>query len=173
MTRFFLSVFALAISVSLRADDLTIVAEVRAADDLRVAAMMAGNASDLDATLSEKLHYAHSADGFVQDKTQHIDSLVSRHLIYRRFDFKTRDFSIVAPGVVLSKGRALVEVGSTRMIFLVDINFLAVWRLENQRWKLFAWQSSRNAEIVPLGPILEKQPNSASEPTGSSGSGSL
>ena len=157
--RLFLSVFALAISVSLRADDITTVAQVRAADDARVAAMIAANAGELDLLLSDRLHYAHSADGYVQDKAQLIASLVNRSLIYQQFDFKTRDFSIVSPGSVMCKGRALVEVGNPHMNFRVDINFLAVWRLEDQRWKLFAWQSSRNAEIVPLGPPSEKRPN--------------
>ena len=81
--RLLLSVFALAVSASLRADDNPTIAEVRAADDSRIAAMIAANGSALDAILSDRLHYAHSADGFVEDKPQHIDSLVSRRLIYR------------------------------------------------------------------------------------------
>ncbi len=123
---------------------------------LVVPAPLFANDEALAAILSDQLHYSHSADGFVEDKPQHIASLVSRRLIYQRFNFKTRDFCIVAPGVVLSKGRALVEVGYARRIFLVDINFIAVWRLENQRWKLFAWQSSRNAEIAPLAPLSQE-----------------
>ncbi len=163
--RLFLSVFALALCVPLRADDIATIAEVRAADDARVSAMIAADFSALDATLSDGLHYAHSAEGFVEDKKQHIDSLVSRRGIYQRFDFKSRDFRIVSPGVVECHGRALVEAGNPRMIFLFDINFLAVWRFENQRWKLFAWQSSRNAEMVALAPPSEKKPNKAVQPT--------
>ena len=163
--RFLLLILAFAITESLHGGDLWTIAAVRAADDARIAAMIAGNRSGLDAALSDKLHYAHSADAFVEDKTQHIASLVSRRLIYQRFDFKARDFTVVSPGVVVCKGRALVEVGGPRMLFLVDINFLSVWRLEDQRWRLFAWQSSRNADIVPLAPPAEIGPNKAPEPT--------
>jgi hypothetical protein len=159
MTKLLLSIFVFVWSVCLRADEVSVVSEVRAADDSRIAAMISADGNELDAILSDELHYAHSAEGFVQDKNQHIASLVDRRLIYQRFDFKTRDFSIVAPGVVLSRGRVLVDVGSDRMTFLVDINFLAVWRKENHRWKLLAWQSSRNAEIVPLAPASERRPN--------------
>ncbi len=156
MIRFFLIALAFAVSVSLRADDTATLAEVRVADDARIAAMIAADGGALDTLLSDRLHYAHSANGFVQDKAELISSLVGRHLIYQRFDFKARDFSVVSPGVVVSKGRALVEVGNSGMIFRVDINFLSVWCLENQRWRLFAWQSSRNAKIIPLAPPEKK-----------------
>jgi len=152
---------ALTISVILRADDEAILAQVKAADDLRVSAMIAGDSARLDEVLSDGLHYAHSVK-LIESKAEHIASLASRHLIYQKIDFRRREFSVIAPGAVACYGRALVDVGTERMIFRVDINFLAVWRLENQRWRLFAWQSSRNDEIVPLGPPSEKQPNSES-----------
>jgi hypothetical protein len=147
-------------SAHLCADDVVTITAVQAADDERIAAMVAGDAKRLDAILSEELHYGHSSK-LIENKTEHITSLVSRRLIYHKVDYQTRDFSLIAPGVVLGKGRALVDVGSKRMIFRVDINFISVWRLENQRWRLFAWQSCRNEEVVPLAPPPEetlKQP---------------
>jgi hypothetical protein len=146
------------------ADDAATIAEVKAADDARVAAMIAPDPEKLDAILSDGLHYAHSSK-LIENKAEHIASLTSRRLIYQKINFETRDFRIVAPGVVLSKGRALVEVGGSRQIFLVDINFLALWRLENQRWRLYAWQSSRNEEIVPLGLPSENRPTQTAEPS--------
>lgn len=155
MKRLFL-IFVLTNSIAPCADDAEIIAGVRNADDARVAAMTAADAVQLESLLADELHYGHSSV-LVENKAEHIVSLTSRRLIYRKVDFKTREFSLIAPGMVLGKGRALVEVGSRRMIFLVDINFLAVWRLDGQRWRLLAWQSSRNQEVTPLGPpSLEK-----------------
>lgn len=151
MKRLVLLMLAFFASIGMRADDATILAGVKAADDARVAAMVAADAKQLDAILSDDLYYGHSSK-LVENKAEHIASLTTRRLVYRKMDFQSRDFSLVAPGVALAKGRALVEVGSILTIFLVDINFLAVWRLENQRWRLQAWQSCRNADPVPLAP---------------------
>lgn len=150
--------------VALRADDDAILAEVRSADDARVAAMIAADGSALDSLFSDALYYGHSGEGNVENKWQRIDSLVTRRGIYRKFDFKEREFSIIAPGAVLCKGRAVVEVGNPHMMYLVDINFIAVWRLEDRQWKLFAWQSSRNAEVVPLFPSHKDNPKQVPEP---------
>jgi hypothetical protein len=143
--------FALGVVAAVRADDNAITAAVKAADDARIAGMMAADRGQLEATLSDQLHYSHSVE-LTEDKVTHVAALVRRHLIYQSVDYKTREVRVVAPGVATMTGRALVKVGNERMIFRVDINFLAVWRLENNRWRLFAWQSSRNEEPVPLGP---------------------
>ncbi len=160
-----LSIFFVFPFVSLHADDDAILAEVRSADDARVAAMIAADGSALDSILSDALYYGHSGDGTVENKSQRIDSLVTRRGIYRKFDFKEREFSVIAPGAVLCKGRAVVEVGNPHRMYLVDINFIAVWRLEDRRWKLFAWQSSRNAQPVLLVSSHNEQPNQSLDPT--------
>jgi hypothetical protein len=144
----FFFVFAL---INLRADDATIIASVRAVDDARVAAMVAVDPNKLAASLSDQLHYAHSVR-LIQTKAEFIATLTSKSLIYQNMEYRTRDFSVAAPGVVVMKGRALVKVGTKEMIFLVDINFLGVWRLENDQWRLYAWQSSRNERATPIGP---------------------
>lgn len=158
MRRFTILFLMLTAAARLCGDETATLAAVRLADDARVAAMIAADPAKLDAVLSDRLHYAHSAK-LIENKAEYIESLASRRLIYRRVDFKTRDFVVISPGVVSVTGRALVEVGSARMIFLVDVHFLGVWRLEDQRWRLFAWQSSRNEEIEPLGPYSEKELN--------------
>ncbi|MFT3783523.1 MAG: nuclear transport factor 2 family protein [Nibricoccus sp.] len=146
----------------LRAADDAVIALVKAADDARVAAMIGADANQLDQVLSDQLHYAHSVSK-TEDKPTHIANLTSRRLIYQSFDYKTRDFSVAAPGVVVMKGQALVKVGSKKMIFLVDINYLAVWRLERDHWCLYAWQSTRNTEPTPIGPYLPDYINPAEE----------
>jgi Domain of unknown function (DUF4440) len=142
---------ALLVLTKLHAEDASIVAAIEAADDVRWNAMITANAAQLSACLSDQLHYAHSVQ-LVETKNEFITSLTTKRINYRSVEYKTRDFSVVAPGVVVMKGRALVKVGK-RTLVLVDINFLAVWRLENEHWRLYAWQSSRNEEPIRVGSI--------------------
>lgn len=150
--------------VVLRADDAAAIAAVRAADDARIAAITTPDYLGLNTTLSDQLHYSHS-EKLIETKAEFMASLLTHTLIYRRIDYKNREFTVVAPGVVLGTGRAEMEVGSKQMIFLVDLKFTAVWRLESDgHWRLFAWQSTRLREIVPLGPPTEVQPNRSAPP---------
>lgn len=146
----FFVLLALAVS-KLHADDAAIITAVTAADDAHWTAMVKADATLLSACLSDQLHYAHSVQ-LVETKKEFIASLTTKRTNYHSVEYKTRDFSVVAPGVVLMKGRALVKVGK-RTLFQVDINFLAVWRLENDHWRLYALQSSRNGEPTRLGSI--------------------
>lgn len=125
----------------LEADRL--IAAVRAADDDRLDAMMAGEAARLDAVFSDDLRYAHS-NGRVDNKEDFIKSLVSRRMVYESFAYQERTFQAVGPGVVLMSGRVLVHASSAGQKLVLDLNFLAVWREEGGRWRFLAWQSSRN-----------------------------
>lgn len=124
-------------------------AELRAADDERVAAIISGDAARLDAILSDDLHYAHS-NGVIEDKAAFIAALTSRRTVYKSFEYPRHRFIPAGPGVVLMVGRALIRAGSVDQQNLLDLNFLAVWRFEGGRWKFLAWQSSRNPTVVAL-----------------------
>lgn len=126
-----------------------ITAALRAADDERVAAMVAADRARLDAILSEGLHYAHSS-GRVETKAAFLESLTSRRTVYQAFDYRKRDFLIAAEDIVLMTGRALVRVGGQAAE--LDLNFLAAWRREAGRWRFLAWQSSRNPPPAPPSP---------------------
>jgi hypothetical protein len=120
----------------------SIPAEVIAADDGRIAAMVACDRERLAAALSDELHYTHS-NGVVETKAQHVDAIISRRLVYRAVDYTERSFQTIAPDVVLMRGRAQMDVRSGDQALLLDLSFLAVWRLEQGAWRLVAWQSSR------------------------------
>jgi Domain of unknown function (DUF4440) len=145
------ALFLLAFAPLLRADDTATLAAVTAADDQRIAAMIAADPVRLGASLSDGLHYAHS-NGKIDTKASLIESLTSRQSIYLGMEYKTRDFTVAAPGIVLMKGRALAKAGSQDLINLIDLNYLAIWRLEGGQWRFLAWQSCRNVPNVPLGP---------------------
>lgn len=135
-----LAVFAVLLS---RADEPDNLAAVRATDDERIAATIAADPARLDAVFSDQLHYAHS-NGVIDGKAAYIESLTSRRSVYESVEYVQRDFMPAGPGVVLMKGRALIRAGSTAQRNLLDLNFLAVWRKEGNRWRFLAWQSSRN-----------------------------
>lgn len=118
-------------------------ADLRAADDERVAAIIAADPARLDAILSDELHYAHS-NGAIDTKAAFIGSLTSRRTVYKSFEYVQHRFIPAGPGVVLMTGRALIRAGSPDRQNVLDLNFLAVWREEGGRWRFLAWQSSRN-----------------------------
>jgi hypothetical protein len=135
---------------SLCAADDKLVAAVRAADDERVAATRSADRGRLVAIYSDELHYAHSS-GKVDRKASQIEGIVAGSNIYERIDYPERTFLPIAPGIVLMKGRALFHMKSkTSGEKLVnDLNFLAVWREENGKWRFLAWQSCKNPPSAP------------------------
>jgi hypothetical protein len=127
----------------LHAADDKLIAAVRAADDERVAATKSGDRARLDAIYSDELHYAHS-NGKIDNKKSYVDSLVTRATVYEKFDYQTREFRPVGPGVVMMLGRALVQSSNASGRQNNDLNFLAVWKEEKGKWRFIAWQSCRN-----------------------------
>lgn len=120
----------------------TLVAEVRAADNERVAAILAADATRLDAILSDDLHYAHS-NGRVDTKASYIESLLSRKTVYRKYDYQRRDFTIVSPEIALMTGRLGIEADNHGRLATLDLSVLAVFRKEAGRWRFLAWQSAQ------------------------------
>jgi len=123
-------------------------AAVRAADDERVAATIAADRTRLDAIYSPALHYAHSS-GKVDDKAEHLKGVVTRDGAFEKFDYHTRDFVLAAPGVAIMTGRVVIHSHNSKGKSQNDVNFLAVWREENDRWRLLAWQASKNPSVPP------------------------
>ncbi len=126
---------------SLSRDDL--VTALNTADSERVSATLAGDRSRLEAILSDELRFA-SWNGKVDNKNSLIDSLAGHSTVYDNFEYKGRTIRSVASGVALMTGRAVAQLHSGDQKESVDMNFLAIWRLEDGRWRLFAWQSCPN-----------------------------
>jgi Domain of unknown function (DUF4440) len=149
----FVALLALTLAAPLRAADSSaaIIADVTAADDERVAASIAVDRARLDAIFSDELHYAHS-NGAIDTKASYVDSIVNHRSVYEKYEYQKRTFTPVAPGVVTMTGRALIHSRNAAGPNLIDLNFLAVWRQENGKWRFFAWQSCRNAPAAPAKP---------------------
>lgn len=121
---------------------------VQDADNARVAAMKSPNRESLSSLLSDELHYAHSS-GTVDTKVSLMDVLTSGKTKYLELTYEKRDFKMAAPGIVLMTGRAHVRAKTGENTMDNTLSFLAVWRLENGKWRFLAWQSCRMPAPTP------------------------
>lgn len=138
----FLCAFAAVSLGLLRAADDGVVMAVRAADDARIAATLAADRAELESLYSDELHYGHS-NGKADTKASQIAALTSRRIVYESFKYKERTFLPAAPGVVLMRGRVLVQASSNGQNAELDLTYLAVWREEKGKWRFLAWQSCK------------------------------
>jgi hypothetical protein len=121
---------------------------VTRADDARVAAFTAPTAENLDAIFSADLHYAHST-GDVDTRDSFIEVLTTGRNRYLAIDYAKREFTFPAPGIALMTGRARIQTRSAAGANDNMLSFLAVWRLEEGRWRFLAWQSCRLPPPAP------------------------
>lgn len=117
-------------------------AAVQAADDARVAAMKAPDREKLGAIFSDELRYAHSS-GVVDTKTSFIEVLLKGTTQYLAVDYVERKFTFPAPGIALMTGSAKFKIGTEAGNIEPTLAFLAVWRLEEGKWRFLAWQSCK------------------------------
>jgi ketosteroid isomerase-like protein len=147
------SIVTPSVAATATASNSALLAAVAAADDERCAATQAGDRARLAASYSDDLHYAHS-NGKIDNKSSQIEGVINGPNIYEKFDYKDRTFVHAGPGVVLMKGRVLVHMKSktTGQKLVNDLNYLAVWREENGKWRFLAWQSCKNLPPAPSTP---------------------
>ncbi len=117
-------------------------AAVKAADDVRVAAMKSPDRDKLSAIFSDELRYAHSS-GVVDTKTTFIDALIKGTTKYQTIDYVERNFTFPAPGIALMTGSANLKIGTPTGTIEPTLAFLGVWRLESGQWRFLAWQSCK------------------------------
>lgn len=123
-------------------------AAVRAADDARVVATIAGDRDLMNAIYSDDLRYAHST-GQVDGKAAFIAPLAEKRAFYVAIHYQQRDFVPLAPTIVLMGGRGLFTVGPEGQRQVIDLQFLAVWREEQGVWRMVAWQSNHPPARMP------------------------
>ena len=128
---------------ALRAAEDPVIAALRAADDERVAATQAGDRKRLEAIYASDLHYAHSS-GKVDDLAAHLDLLATRKTVYEKYEYARREFRLQGPGVAIMLGRVIIHSNRNGVPQSNDVNFLAVWRLEQGKWRFAAWQACKN-----------------------------
>lgn len=129
-------------------------AAVRAADDERVAATMAADPARMDAIYSDQLHYTHS-NGKFDTKQSYLDAVVSHRSVYSAYDYVKRDFQVVTPEVVVMTAHALVIAGTATTPTKLDLNVMAVWRLEGGKWRFLSWLSSKIPPPAAPAPVAK------------------
>lgn len=117
-------------------------AAVMAADDERVAASTARDRARLEAVLSPELRYAHSS-GAVDTQQSYIASILEGRSVYETYTNEERTFSPVGDDVMLMSGRVVIDTRDGGKPLQLHLGYLAVWRLEEGRWRFRAWQSCR------------------------------
>jgi len=127
--------------------DAGTLAAVEAADAARVAALLAGDRNGLDAIFSDDLYFVH-ANGRRDTKAGYIEALATRQTVFTKYTYQDRDFRQLAPGIVQMAGRTLVGTPGGEL----DLDFLAVWRNENGKWRFAAWHSVRHPPAAAPAP---------------------
>jgi uncharacterized protein (TIGR02246 family) len=127
------------------------VAAARQADDARVIALTSGDPAKMAAIFSDELTYVHST-GKVNHKADFLATLSSGALRYVSIDYDAREFQVVAPGVVLVRGRCLIHSRSDKEEHN-HLSFLMVYRREADGvWRFLAWQSCKLSAGSPAWP---------------------
>ena len=128
-----------------------------AADDERVASIVAGDSGRMTEIFSDDLHYAHS-NGVTDTKASLISAIASGRLKYHAISYQERLFDILAPGVALMKGRSFVKVTTAEGPVDASLSFLAVWQLEKGKWRFRAWQSCKVPAPLPAAATSDQSP---------------
>jgi hypothetical protein len=142
------ALFAVLLALTASGADHPELARLSAADDARVAAMLAPTREKLEAVLSPDLRYAHS-NGQVDTKAALIESLTDGSATYSKYAYQDRTFTFPAPGLALMTGRFDVKAVVKGNAAESTIGYLAVWRLEKGEWKFLAWQSCKIPPATP------------------------
>jgi ketosteroid isomerase-like protein len=112
--------------------------EIKALEDKRYSAMLAGDAAVLDELCSDDLIYTHSKADF-DDKRSYLRKVGTRYFAYLEITHPA-DRVLVVHGAALVTGRMTAKVSVAGTMVHVDNRYLAVWVREQGSWKFVAYQ---------------------------------
>jgi hypothetical protein len=112
--------------------------EIKALEDRRYRAMIAGDTAVLDELCSDDLIYTHSKADF-DDKPSYLHKVGSRYFTYLEITHPA-DRILVVDSAALVTGRMTAKVLVAGTIVHVDNRYLTVWVRENGAWKFVAYQ---------------------------------
>jgi ketosteroid isomerase-like protein len=119
-------------------------ADVLGADDHRFEAMRRGDWTALDAALADDLTYVHST-ARLESKAEHIANLRAGKPHYRGIAPRERRVRVRGDvGVVTGVSEMHVERAGVEQRFTV--RYLAVYARAGERWRMIAWQSTRQPD---------------------------
>jgi ketosteroid isomerase-like protein len=119
-------------------------ADVLRADDGRFDAMVREDWGALEAALADDLTYVHST-ARLESKAEHVANLRAGKPHYRGIKPRERKARVHGGiGVVNGVSEMHVENGGKEQRFTV--RYLAVYRQAGDRWRMLAWQSTRQPD---------------------------
>jgi uncharacterized protein (TIGR02246 family) len=125
-------------------DGQEVAGQVRAAEDRRYAAMIAGDVAALAELLSDRAVYTHSYGGR-DTKQELLDKIGAGDLVYHSVQHPVTEVIVLGDAaVVLGEMHAdITSSGSSRHLANATI---AVWGAEDGGWRMAAFQSTRLPE---------------------------
>ena len=114
---------------------------IRAAEQQRCAAMLAGDLAALDAVLDPALQF-HHATGAVDDKPGYLTKLAAGRIQYTGIDWTEDRVTALGPDVAMLTGRMATAVRVEGDAKRLDNRVLTVWAREGGVWRMLAFQST-------------------------------
>lgn len=114
---------------------------VRAAEQQRCAAMLAGDLAALDAVLDPALQF-HHATGTVDDKPGYLAKMASGRIQYTSIDWSEERITTLGPDTAMLTGRMATAVRVEGDAKRLDNRVLTVWEREGGQWRMLAFQST-------------------------------
>jgi ketosteroid isomerase-like protein len=112
--------------------------EIKALEDKRYQAMIAGDVAALNDLCSDDLIYTHSKADH-DDKGSYLHKVGSRYFTYLEVTHPA-DRILIVDSAALVTGRMTAKVLVAGAIVHVDNRYLAVWVREHGAWKFVAYQ---------------------------------
>jgi hypothetical protein len=112
--------------------------EIKALEDRRYRAMIAGDIVVLDEICSDDLIYTHSKADY-DNKASYLHKVGTRYFTYLEI-IHPADRILVVDGAALVTGRMAAKVSVAGTIVHVNNRYLAVWVREDGAWKFVAYQ---------------------------------
>jgi len=122
----------------------TVDADVLRADDQRFDAMRRGDWTALDAALADDLTYVHST-ARLESKAEHIANLRAGKPHYRGIAPRERS-ARVHGGIGIVNGVSEMHVDNAGKEQRFTVRYLAVYAKIAERWRMIAWQSTRQPD---------------------------
>jgi hypothetical protein len=116
--------------------------EVLADEDARFAAMVAGDAAGMEPWFADDLVYGHST-GLVEDRAQLVASISGGRAKYVAVTPAERQAVRLAADAAMVRGRGRFQVEAGGAALDLQLRYLAVYVLQDGRWRLRSWQSLR------------------------------
>jgi hypothetical protein len=106
-------------------------------------AMIDGNKNELESVVLEKLSYGHSS-GYVEDKTEFVDKIVSGKSDFVTIELKDQTISISGKTAVI-RHKLHATTNDNGKEGEVHLSILLIFQKDNKHWKLLARQAVKLA----------------------------